>query len=77
MPRPTVITPESFVETVKDMPNACVVMLYSLSRYHEKYIFTSWVQKELAARGFKNFDLQQFDSQFSEFYDMLLKQDDL
>ena len=68
------ITFESFVDTVKDMPNASLVMLYSLSRYHEKYIFTSWVQKELAMRGFKNADLSSFDTEFSNFYHMLLNQ---
>ena len=71
------ISKESFEETVKDMPNACLVMLYCISRHHEKYIFTQWCMKALIERGFGAEDLRNFDKDFSKFYELLLTQEDL
>lgn len=71
------ITKEVFKDFAKDAPNTSLVILYSLSRYHEKYNLTQWVMEELSARGFTKDAMGDFDTNFSNFYDQMLKQDDL
>ena len=71
------ITQESFQEFISGAPNAVLVMLYSLSRYHEKFNLTKWCMDELIKRGFKKEDFYQFDTNFTNFYDQMLNQDDL
>ena len=72
-----IITQESAISAFKDMPNTVLITLYSISKYHEKYNFTSWVLAELETRGFKKDSLVDIDYHFSEFYNMLINQDGL
>lgn len=71
------ITQQSFQDFIKDAPNATLVMLYSLSRIHEKFKITSWAMTELEKRGFKKEDFAKFDENFSEFYMQMINQTDL
>ena len=71
------ITKQSFNEFITDAPNAVLVMLYALSRYHEKFNLTQWCMDELLKRGFKKEDFFKFDTNFTNFYDQMLKQEGL
>ena len=63
---------EPIRKQISELASAQLVMLYSISRYHEKYRFTQWVLEELITRDFTEFDIQAFDNNFSEFYNSLL-----
>lgn len=71
------ITQKSFQEFISGAPNASLVIIYALSRYHEKYSLTSWCLTELEKRGFSKNDIANFDSNFTTFYDTMLKQEGL
>lgn len=73
----TFITEESFNEFASTAPNSAIVMIYSITRYHEKFLVTAWAMKELEKRGFNKKDLDVFDTQFSNFYYQLLNQEGL
>lgn len=72
-----VINEETFMDFAKEAPNASVVMLYALSKYHEKYKVTEWCMRLLTDRGFTKDDIKHFDKNFIDFYDQMIQQDDL
>ena len=71
------ITEQSFKEFIKGAPSAVVVTLYALARYHEKYRLTAWALNELKNRGFNENDISEWDTNFTNFYDDMLKQENL
>lgn len=75
--QPIRITEENFAEFAKDGQNIAIVMLYALSKYHEKYKVTEWCMKILTEKGFEKQDLKGFDKHFIDFYHQMLNQDDL
>lgn len=54
-----------------------LIMLYSISKYHEKYHFTQWVLDELLQRGLSKKDVDGFDEHFSKLYDRLINSETL
>lgn len=71
------ITKIEFSEFMKGWPAPLVVSIYCISRYHEKFRMTNWCMQELERRGFTKQDISKFDDQFEQFYDQMLKQEDL
>jgi hypothetical protein len=71
------ITEETFIDFAKDAPNVGIVMLYSLSKYYEKYKVTEWCMRILTERGFKKEDLKDFSKNFVNFFDQMIQQEDL
>jgi len=77
MPDKIFITEESFNAFAKDAQSVAIVMLYSLSKFHEKYKVTEWCMRVLTERGFKKADLRGFDDNFTDFYQQMINQDGL
>ena len=71
------ITKENFFEFTKNAQSVALVMIYALSKYHEKYRVTQWCMEILNQRGFRKEDMGDFDTNFINFFDQMLKQDDL
>jgi hypothetical protein len=71
------ITQESAFEAFKTMTNTSMVILYSLSKYHEKYHMAGWALTELENRGFVKEALIDFDQNFIDVYKMILTQENL
>lgn len=71
------ITKEKFFEFAKNAQSVALVMIYALSKYHEKYKVTQWCMEILNKRGFKKEDLGDFDTNFIDFFHQMLQQDDL
>lgn len=72
-----IITEEGSKEAFKDLSNQSLILLYSISQYHEKYIFTNWIMNELISRGFSKRDIKITESTLTKFYNALLLQENL
>lgn len=74
MPDKRVRTPEeeTIVENLRNTNVAQLCVLYSIARYHEKYIFAGLALEELVNKGFSKQDMYDFDANFSGFYDALI-----
>jgi len=66
-----------FDDLAKGAADVAIVMIYSISKYHEKYKLTSYAMKELEKRGYRKEDLAFFDENWTKFYDTMLNQEDL
>jgi hypothetical protein len=71
------VNEETFFAFAGDAPHVALAMIYALSKYYEKYKVTEWCMKILTARGYQKSDLKEFDDNFIDFFDQMLKQDDL
>lgn len=71
------LTEESFKSFAEGGSDAAVAIIYSISKYHEKYRMTKWALEEIERRGMTKGDIAYFDDQFSLFYDQMLNQDNL
>lgn len=65
------------MDFAKDAPNVGIVMIYSLSKYYEKYRVTEWCMKLLTERGFVKEDLKDFSKNFINFFDQMIQQEGL
>lgn len=59
-------------ENLRKLPSATLCMLYTISKYHERYKFLSLIQTELITRGFDNAGLEHMDVNQSGLYDQIL-----
>lgn len=67
-------TPEEevIIANLKETNVAQLCVLYSIARYHEKFIFAKFALEELVNKGFSKQDMFEFDANFSNFYDALI-----
>jgi hypothetical protein len=71
------ITKESFYNFAIEAPDAAIAMIYSLSKYHEKYRVTEWCMDILMKRGYVKEDMKGFSKDFTNFLHQMIQQDDL
>lgn len=64
-------------ENLKNTPDAQLLILYSIGRYHEKFKFTKIVMEVLNEKGYQGADLFGFDSRFADFYHGLINSTEL
>lgn len=71
------ITMDQLKPYLRDMPHALVMSVYCISKFHEKFRVTQACMEELERRGFGKHDMSHFDTQFENFYQQMLDQNDL
>jgi hypothetical protein len=76
-PKGETITRVGFSSMIEGMPTTMVVTLYCISKYYEKWRLTEWCLIELIRRKFTKEDVADFDGNFVNFFDQMLKQEDL
>lgn len=57
---------------LKKLPDAYLTIVYSLTKYHERYKMTKLIHDELTARNFTNTDIQGIDANFTDLYQRIL-----